>query len=81
MKFFFVREGKKSEVGQRYPAASVQAAEERGGIRLFCQCVSLMAAFFCVRHRLHAACCSVLRGISACERAFMPDLLLSSGYG
>ncbi|RDR00187.1 hypothetical protein C4A21_04236 [Escherichia coli] len=50
---FFCGQGRheKSQVRQRYPAASVQTAEKRPRIRIFRQRVSLVAAFFCLRHR------------------------------
>ncbi len=51
---FFCGQGRheKSQVRQRNPAASVQTAEKRPRIRIFRQRVTLMAAFFCLRHRL-----------------------------
>ncbi len=50
---FFCGQGRheKSQVRQRYPAASVQTAEKRPRIRIFSQRVTLMAAFFGLRHR------------------------------
>ena len=50
---FFCGQGRheKSQVRQRNPAASVQTAEKRPRIRIFRQRVTLMAAFFCLRHR------------------------------
>ena len=37
-------------------------------LRIFSQRVTLMAAFSVLATARHAACCSVLRGTSACER-------------
>ncbi len=56
------RHAEKSQVRQRYPAASVQQRKNAPASRIFSQRVTLMAAFSSPPSARHAACCSMLRG-------------------